>query len=100
MRAKSISTPATNAATMTALSHGLRPLRNRAPESGSIGSIELPHNLLAIRPWVSSHPVTLVKAECTGECPERLVQAPVRTLSPYVISWAIFCFSLTIFASR
>ncbi|KAG5599260.1 hypothetical protein H5410_030630 [Solanum commersonii] len=37
--------------------------RNVALESGSIGSIELPHNLLAVRPWVSSHPVTLVKVE-------------------------------------
>ncbi|KAG5596038.1 hypothetical protein H5410_037270, partial [Solanum commersonii] len=27
------------------------------------GSIELPHNLLAIRPWVSSNPITLVKVE-------------------------------------
>ncbi|KAG5579545.1 hypothetical protein H5410_050172 [Solanum commersonii] len=42
---------------------GLRPLRNGAPESGCIGSIELPHNLLTVRPWVSSHPVTLVKVE-------------------------------------
>ncbi|KAG5630468.1 hypothetical protein H5410_002185, partial [Solanum commersonii] len=42
---------------------GLRPLRNGAPESGSIGSIELPHNLLVVRPWVSSHLVTLVKVE-------------------------------------
>ncbi|KAG5596526.1 hypothetical protein H5410_037758 [Solanum commersonii] len=37
--------------------------RNGAPESGCIGSIELPHNLLTVRPWVSSHPVTLVKVE-------------------------------------
>ncbi|KAG5585011.1 hypothetical protein H5410_045445, partial [Solanum commersonii] len=42
---------------------GLRSLRNRAPESGCIGSIELSHNLLTVRPWVSSHPVTLVKVE-------------------------------------
>ncbi|KAG5585142.1 hypothetical protein H5410_045576 [Solanum commersonii] len=35
----------------------------KASDRGSIGSIELPHNLLAIRPWVSSHPVTLVKVE-------------------------------------
>ncbi|KAG5591675.1 hypothetical protein H5410_042189, partial [Solanum commersonii] len=32
-------------------------------ESGSIENIELPHNLLAVRPWVSSHLVTLVKVE-------------------------------------
>ncbi|KAG5576771.1 hypothetical protein H5410_056905, partial [Solanum commersonii] len=42
---------------------GLRPLRNGASESSSIGSIELPHNLLAICPWVSSHPVTLVNVK-------------------------------------
>ncbi|KAG5600566.1 hypothetical protein H5410_031936, partial [Solanum commersonii] len=37
--------------------------RNGAPESGTIGSIELPHNLLTVHPWVTSHPVTLVKVE-------------------------------------
>ncbi|KAG5580959.1 hypothetical protein H5410_051586, partial [Solanum commersonii] len=31
--------------------------------SGNIGGVELPHNLLAISPWVSSHPVILVKVE-------------------------------------
>ncbi|KAG5615660.1 hypothetical protein H5410_015484, partial [Solanum commersonii] len=35
----------------------------KSSDRGSIGSIKLPHNLLAIRPWVSSHLVTLVKVE-------------------------------------
>ncbi|KAG5580964.1 hypothetical protein H5410_051591 [Solanum commersonii] len=36
---------------------------DRPTKSGSIGSVELPHNLLDIRPWVSSYPITLVKVE-------------------------------------
>ncbi|KAG5580537.1 hypothetical protein H5410_051164 [Solanum commersonii] len=53
---------------------------NGASESGCIGSIELPHNLLTVRPWFSSHPVTLVKTEQPVNAWNR-VQAP-RENSP------------------
>ncbi|KAG5620830.1 hypothetical protein H5410_006048 [Solanum commersonii] len=44
-------------------------------ESGCIRSIELPHNLLTIRPRFSSHPITLVKIEQPVNVWNR-VQAP------------------------
>ncbi|KAG5599217.1 hypothetical protein H5410_030587, partial [Solanum commersonii] len=35
----------------------------KTADGGSIRIEEFPHNLLVIRPWVSSHPITLVKVK-------------------------------------
>uniref|UniRef100_M1D8T1 Integrase core domain containing protein n=1 Tax=Solanum tuberosum TaxID=4113 RepID=M1D8T1_SOLTU len=44
-------------------------------EGGSIGGVELLNNLLIISPWVSSHPVTLVKVKKSVDVRDS-VQAP------------------------
>ncbi|KAG5571161.1 hypothetical protein H5410_060927, partial [Solanum commersonii] len=52
-------------------------------DRGSIGSIEFPHNLLAIRPWISSHPITLVKVEQPVNV-RNSVQAPHEDSSHHI----------------
>ncbi|WMV29734.1 hypothetical protein MTR67_023119, partial [Solanum verrucosum] len=54
---------------------GLRPHVNRTSESGSIGGIKVPHNLLAIHLKVSIYPVTVVKFKTPVDVGDN-VQAP------------------------